>query len=93
MIPGELKARFNLRFATVQTVDELKTVVEEILRRHRVNYSLEWYVSGYPFLTAPGSCPRPRPAPYAKTIVDRRRIYRPAAARPMAASSLQWEPR
>src|SRR5256884_2761273 len=54
VIPGELKARFNLRFSTEQTVDGLKTVVEELLRRHRVNYSLEWYISGYPFLTVPG---------------------------------------
>jgi len=54
VIPGELKARFNLRFSTEQTVDGLKTVVEELLRRHRVNYSLEWFISGYPFLTAPG---------------------------------------
>ena len=54
VIPGELKARFNLRFSTEQTVDGLMTVVEELLRRHRVNYSLEWFVSGYPFLTAPG---------------------------------------
>ena len=54
VIPGELKARFNLRFCTEQTVDGLKTVVEELLRRHRVKYSLEWFVSGYPFLTVPG---------------------------------------
>jgi len=54
VIPGELKARFNLRFSTEQTVDGLKAVVEELLRRHRVNYSLEWFISGYPFLTAPG---------------------------------------
>jgi succinyl-diaminopimelate desuccinylase len=54
VIPGELKARFNLRFSTEQTVDGLKTVVEEILRHHRVNYSLEWFISGYPFLTVPG---------------------------------------
>ncbi len=54
VIPGELKARFNLRFGTVQTVDTLKATVEEILHRHQVNYTLEWYVSGYPFLTTPG---------------------------------------
>ena len=54
VIPGELKARFNLRFSTEQTVDGLKTVVEELLRRHRVHCSLEWFVSGYPFLTNPG---------------------------------------
>jgi succinyl-diaminopimelate desuccinylase len=54
VIPGELKARFNLRFSTVQTVESLKSTVEEILDRHKVKYSLEWFVSGYPFLTAPG---------------------------------------
>jgi succinyl-diaminopimelate desuccinylase len=54
VIPGELKARFNLRYSTEQTVDSLKTVVEELLRRHRVKYSLEWFISGYPFLTVPG---------------------------------------
>jgi len=55
VIPGELKARFNLRFSTEQTVETLKTTVEGILAKHRVNYSLEWFVSGYPFLTAPGT--------------------------------------
>ena len=55
VIPGELKARFNLRFSTVQTVETLKATVEEILARHKVNYSLEWFVSGYPFLTVPGA--------------------------------------
>jgi succinyl-diaminopimelate desuccinylase len=55
VIPGELKARFNLRFSTVQTVESLKSTVEEILDRHQVKYSLEWFVSGYPFLTVPGA--------------------------------------
>jgi succinyl-diaminopimelate desuccinylase len=54
VIPGELKARFNLRFSTEQTVEGLKAVVEEILRRHRVKHSLEWFISGQPFLTVPG---------------------------------------
>jgi len=54
VIPGELKARFNLRFSTEQTVEGLKTSVEEVLRRHRVNYTLEWFISGFPFLTVPG---------------------------------------
>ena len=54
VIPGELRARFNLRFSTEQTVDSLKDTVESLLRRHRVNYSLEWFVSGLPFFTPPG---------------------------------------
>jgi len=55
IIPGELKARFNLRYSPVQTLSKLRTTVEEILRRHGVRYTLEWYVSGEPFYTAPGA--------------------------------------
>jgi succinyl-diaminopimelate desuccinylase len=54
VIPGELKARFNLRFSPEQTVDGLKTVVAQILGRHRVKHTLEWFISGFPFLTVPG---------------------------------------
>jgi succinyl-diaminopimelate desuccinylase len=55
VIPGELKARFNLRYSPVQTLDQLKETVENILRRHNVNFTLEWYVSGEPFYTPPGA--------------------------------------
>jgi succinyl-diaminopimelate desuccinylase len=54
VIPGDLKARFNLRYCPLQTLEGLKATVEEILRRHQVRYTLEWYVSGEPFYTAPG---------------------------------------
>lgn len=54
VIPGELKARFNLRYSPVQTLAGLKETVEGILRKHKVRYSLEWYVSGEPFYTPPG---------------------------------------
>ncbi len=54
VIPGELKARFNLRYSPVQTVEVLKKTVEGILTRHGVRYTLEWYVSGEPFYTPPG---------------------------------------
>src|SRR5688500_11144193 len=55
VIPGELKARFNLRYSPVQTIDGLKDTVEGILKKHGVRYTLEWYVSGEPFYTAPGA--------------------------------------
>ncbi|HXR18765.1 MAG TPA: succinyl-diaminopimelate desuccinylase [Steroidobacteraceae bacterium] len=58
VIPGELKARFNLRYSPVQTLEGLKRTVEQILERHRVRYSLEWYVSGEPFYTTPGELSR-----------------------------------
>jgi succinyl-diaminopimelate desuccinylase len=54
VIPGELKVRFNLRFSTEQTVESLQRTVLEILDRHRVNHTIEWFVSGLPFLTRPG---------------------------------------
>jgi succinyl-diaminopimelate desuccinylase len=55
VIPGELKARFNLRYSPVQTVAMLKSTVEEILTRHKVRYTLEWHLSGEPFYTPPGA--------------------------------------
>jgi len=54
VIPGELKARFNLRYSPIQTQERLKETVEGILRKHGVRYTLEWYVSGEPFYTPPG---------------------------------------
>jgi len=55
VIPGELKARFNLRYSPVQTQDSLRRTVEGILDRHGVRYTIEWYVSGEPFYTPPGA--------------------------------------
>jgi succinyl-diaminopimelate desuccinylase len=55
VIPSELKARFNLRFSTEQTVESLQATVAEILAKHRVKHTLDWFISGYPFLTAPGT--------------------------------------
>jgi succinyl-diaminopimelate desuccinylase len=55
VIPGELKARFNLRYSPVQTQERLKETVEGILRKHGVRYTIEWYVSGEPFYTQPGA--------------------------------------
>ena len=54
VIPGELKARFNLRYSPVQTLDGLKETVEGILRKHGVKFTIEWYLSGEPFYTSPG---------------------------------------
>jgi succinyl-diaminopimelate desuccinylase len=55
VIPGELKARINLRYSPVQTLAGLQRSVEEILERHQVKYTLEWYVSGEPFYTPAGA--------------------------------------
>jgi succinyl-diaminopimelate desuccinylase len=55
VIPGELKARFNLRYSPVQTQESLKETVEGILKKHGVRFTIEWYVSGEPFYTSPGA--------------------------------------
>jgi len=54
VIPGELKARFNLRYSPIQTLEGLKEQVEGILRKHGVRFTIEWYLSGEPFYTPPG---------------------------------------
>jgi len=55
VIPGELKARFNIRWSPEQTLEGLQRTVTGILDAHGVRYSLEWFVSGLPFYTPPGT--------------------------------------
>lgn len=54
VIPGELRAVFNFRYGTASTADGLRERVEAILRRHRVAFDLDWWLSGEPFLTSAG---------------------------------------
>jgi len=55
VIPGELKARFNLRWSPAQTLAGLKETVTAILERHGLHYTLDWVESGLPFYTPPGT--------------------------------------
>lgn len=55
VIPGELQVMFNFRFSTASTVDGLKRQVVEILDHHGLEYTLEWSLSGMPFLTPHGT--------------------------------------
>lgn len=54
VIPGELIAVFNFRFSTESTVEGLKQRVTDILDKQGLDYSLDWALSGLPFLTQPG---------------------------------------
>ena len=54
VIPGECKLMFNLRFSTEVTEAQLKERVEAILNKHKLDYELEWVLSGHPFLTPKG---------------------------------------
>lgn len=55
VIPGEAKIVFNFRFSTEVTDEELRSRTENILAKHDLTYSVEWSLSGKPFLTAEGS--------------------------------------
>ncbi len=52
--PGELNARFNLRYSTEWTHESLKRRIAEIFDEYDIDYQLDWHLSGEPFLTAPG---------------------------------------
>jgi succinyl-diaminopimelate desuccinylase len=54
VIPGELVAVFNLRFSTEITADEIQSKCEAVLDATGIDYSLDWQLSGNPFLTEPG---------------------------------------
>lgn len=57
--PGELVVDFNFRFSTASTADTLKQRVHAMLAAHGLNpgkeYTLDWNLSGVPFLTQPGT--------------------------------------
>jgi succinyl-diaminopimelate desuccinylase len=54
VIPGEAQAVFNFRFSTAVTEDQLRQRTESILQAHRLDYTIEWQLSGPPFLTPAG---------------------------------------
>lgn len=55
VIPGEMFVQFNFRFSTELTDTLIKQRVQELLDRHKLNYSIDWWLSGQPFLTAHGA--------------------------------------
>ena len=53
VIPGDARISFNLRFSTQWTAEALKQAIEEILRKHSIDYHIRWEES-QPFLTPGG---------------------------------------
>ena len=93
VIPGELKARFNLRYSPVQTIDGLKSIVEDILKKHGVRFHPRVVRLGRALLYAPPvRCRRASRGPSRPKPASSRN-FPPAAALPMAASSRRWERR
>ncbi|MGV6859647.1 MAG: succinyl-diaminopimelate desuccinylase [bacterium] len=54
VIPGDMEVVFNFRYSTETNDILLREAVEEILKRHNVDYELQWTLSGKPFLTSSG---------------------------------------
>ena len=55
VIPGEVVIDFNFRFSTASTADGLKATLETILKKHQLEYTIDWNLGGEPFLTEPGN--------------------------------------
>ena len=54
VIPGELDVQFNLRFSTELTEQMIKQRIHALLDKHKLDYSINWRLSGNPFLTPAG---------------------------------------
>lgn len=54
VIPGTLDVMFNLRFSTESSVESIRTRTHAILDRYGLDYTLDWKLSGQPFLTPAG---------------------------------------
>lgn len=53
VIPGELEVRFNLRFSTELNAVKIQERVKSLLDSHDFNYTIDWQLSGNPFITEP----------------------------------------
>ncbi|MDO8909044.1 MAG: succinyl-diaminopimelate desuccinylase [Pseudohongiella sp.] len=51
VIPGELEAQFNFRFSTELNETLIRQRTEAILDKYELEYTIEWKLSGLPFLT------------------------------------------
>ena len=55
VVPGTLDLLFNFRFCTASTAASLQQRVHALLDREGLRYTLDWQLSGEPFLTRPGA--------------------------------------
>ena len=54
VIPGECEVVFNFRFSTAITDTQIRQRVEALLNEYKVEYEINWALSGQAFLTEPG---------------------------------------
>lgn len=55
VIPSSLEVLFNVRFSTEVTANAIRERCETILNQHDLSFSIDWSLSGEPFLTTPGA--------------------------------------
>jgi len=54
IIPGDFSIMFNLRYSTELTERKIRDRIHAILDSYQLDYTLEWRLSGEPFLTPAG---------------------------------------
>jgi succinyl-diaminopimelate desuccinylase len=54
VVPGALTLDFNFRFSTESTEASLKKRLESVLKKHGLDYAVEWVLGGKPFVTQRG---------------------------------------
>jgi succinyl-diaminopimelate desuccinylase len=54
VVPGTVEVDFNFRFSTESTDTSLKNRVDSILRKHGLEYSIDWVLGARPFLSKRG---------------------------------------
>jgi len=54
VIPAEIQIRFNWRFSPKQTPEILQNAFHKLCQQFKFDYSVNWNLSGLPFITEPG---------------------------------------
>ena len=54
VVPGAATLVCNFRFSTASTDSGLRARLDEVLRKHRLDYSIAWTLGGKPFLSSRG---------------------------------------
>ncbi len=54
VIPGSAEILFNLRYSTELDASSIQARVKAVLDKHKLDYQLDWRLSGMPFLTKRG---------------------------------------
>ena len=54
VVPGSVAVDFNFRFSTESTDATLKSRVEAVLKKHGLDYSIDWVLGARPFLSRRG---------------------------------------